>query len=134
MRQDIKDKLRYFADLFTTIVDLKWSYHVIIFVATYTITWLAFGFLWWIIAFFRFGKQPRLKSFSFKNNNSSIIKVGCLIFLLIKKKIGCYKSYQLNICTKSNQTSGIFYFYYMFWFELLEFCIKTTFFSSVVNI
>jgi len=53
VRQDIKDRLKYFADLFTTIVDLKWSYHVVIFVATYILTWLGFGFLWWIIAFAR---------------------------------------------------------------------------------
>lgn len=53
VRQDIKDRLKYFADLFTTIVDLKWSYHVIIFIATYILSWLGFGFLWWIIAFFR---------------------------------------------------------------------------------
>ena len=53
VRQDIKDRLKYFADLFTTIVDLKWSYHVVIFVVTYISTWMGFGFCWWIIAFFR---------------------------------------------------------------------------------
>nr|CAB3258037.1 inward rectifier potassium channel irk-1-like [Phallusia mammillata] len=50
---NVKDRLRYFADLFTSIVDLKWSYNVAIFVATYTLTWLGFGFLWWLIAYCR---------------------------------------------------------------------------------
>uniref|UniRef100_H2ZQI7 G protein-activated inward rectifier potassium channel 3 n=1 Tax=Ciona savignyi TaxID=51511 RepID=H2ZQI7_CIOSA len=50
---NVKDRLRYFADLFTSIVDLKWSYNVAIFVATYTSTWLIFAFLWWLVAFCR---------------------------------------------------------------------------------
>ncbi|XP_078491595.1 uncharacterized protein LOC100175040 isoform X1 [Ciona intestinalis] len=50
---NVKDRLRYFADLFTSIVDLKWRYNVAIFVATYTSTWLVFAFLWWFVSFLR---------------------------------------------------------------------------------
>jgi len=76
VRQDIKDKLRYFADLFTTIVDLKWSYHVIIFVATYTITWLAFGFLWWIIAFFRGDLNKPISEHEDENGTDTVCVYG----------------------------------------------------------
>ncbi|XP_076817840.1 uncharacterized protein LOC143463284 isoform X1 [Clavelina lepadiformis] len=52
---NVKELIRYFTDLFTSIVDLKWSYNVIIFVTSYTITWLAFGGFWWLLVFNRAG-------------------------------------------------------------------------------
>ncbi|XP_067088603.1 G protein-activated inward rectifier potassium channel 1 [Osmerus mordax] len=44
---------RYISDLFTTLVDLKWRWNLLIFVLTYTIAWLVMASMWWIIAYIR---------------------------------------------------------------------------------
>lgn len=44
-----KVKRHYLADIFTTLIDLKWRWSLIIFVMTFTLTWLLFALLWWII-------------------------------------------------------------------------------------
>lgn len=41
---------RYLSDLFTTMIDLRWKWVIFIFVATYIISWLLFGFMWWLMA------------------------------------------------------------------------------------
>ncbi|XP_006125846.2 G protein-activated inward rectifier potassium channel 1-like [Pelodiscus sinensis] len=44
---------RYLSDLFTTLVDLKWRWNLLIFLLTYTGAWLAMAALWWGIAYLR---------------------------------------------------------------------------------
>ncbi len=44
---------RYLSDLFTTLVDLKWRWNLLIFTLTYTIAWLVMASMWWIIAYIR---------------------------------------------------------------------------------
>ncbi|XP_035252989.1 G protein-activated inward rectifier potassium channel 1-like [Anguilla anguilla] len=44
---------RYISDLFTTLVDLKWRWNLLIFILTYTIAWLVMASMWWIIAYIR---------------------------------------------------------------------------------
>ncbi|XP_078501416.1 G protein-activated inward rectifier potassium channel 1-like [Lissotriton helveticus] len=44
---------RYLTDLFTTLVDLKWRWNLLIFILTYTIAWLVMATMWWIIAYIR---------------------------------------------------------------------------------
>lgn len=44
---------RYLSDLFTTLVDLKWRWNLLIFILTYTIAWLVMASMWWIIAYIR---------------------------------------------------------------------------------
>ncbi|CAL8287843.1 unnamed protein product [Boreogadus saida] len=44
---------RYLTDLFTTLVDLKWRWNMLIFIMTYTIAWLVMASMWWIIAYIR---------------------------------------------------------------------------------
>ncbi|XP_034395294.1 G protein-activated inward rectifier potassium channel 1 [Cyclopterus lumpus] len=44
---------RYLSDLFTTLVDLKWRWNMLIFILTYTIAWLVMASMWWIIAYIR---------------------------------------------------------------------------------
>ncbi|XP_059926265.1 G protein-activated inward rectifier potassium channel 1 isoform X2 [Gadus macrocephalus] len=44
---------RYLTDLFTTLVDLKWRWNMLIFILTYTIAWLVMASMWWIIAYIR---------------------------------------------------------------------------------
>ncbi|XP_029448515.1 inward rectifier potassium channel 4 [Rhinatrema bivittatum] len=43
---------RYMADIFTTCVDTRWRYMLLIFSAAFLVSWLFFGFLFWSIAFF----------------------------------------------------------------------------------
>ncbi|KAM8946273.1 inward rectifier potassium channel 16 isoform 2-T2 [Pelodytes ibericus] len=40
----------YVADIFTTLVDIKWRHMLIIFSLSYVLSWLLFGFIFWIIA------------------------------------------------------------------------------------
>ncbi|TSK14620.1 G protein-activated inward rectifier potassium channel 1 [Bagarius yarrelli] len=44
---------RYLSDLFTTLVDLKWRWNLLIFLLTYTVAWLVMAFMWWLIAYAR---------------------------------------------------------------------------------
>ncbi|KAG7261446.1 hypothetical protein CRUP_036431 [Coryphaenoides rupestris] len=44
---------RYISDLFTTLVDLKWRWNMLIFILTYTVAWLVMASMWWIIAYIR---------------------------------------------------------------------------------
>ncbi|XP_072444490.1 ATP-sensitive inward rectifier potassium channel 12-like [Chiloscyllium punctatum] len=41
---------RYMADIFTTCVDTRWRYMLMIFSTAFLISWLAFGFAFWFIA------------------------------------------------------------------------------------
>ncbi|XP_056609877.1 G protein-activated inward rectifier potassium channel 1 [Triplophysa dalaica] len=49
----IGETSRYLSDLFTTLVDLKWRWNLLIFILTYTIAWLVMASMWWIIAYIR---------------------------------------------------------------------------------
>uniref|UniRef100_UPI00398ECC4A G protein-activated inward rectifier potassium channel 4-like n=1 Tax=Pristiophorus japonicus TaxID=55135 RepID=UPI00398ECC4A len=50
---NVQETYRYFSDLFTTLVDLKWRFNLLIFTLVFTVTWLFFGFIWWLIAYIR---------------------------------------------------------------------------------
>uniref|UniRef100_A0A8C5PYC5 G protein-activated inward rectifier potassium channel 3 n=2 Tax=Leptobrachium leishanense TaxID=445787 RepID=A0A8C5PYC5_9ANUR len=52
-QSNVKETYRYFSDLFTTLVDLKWHISLFIFTLVYTVTWLFFGLIWWFIAYLR---------------------------------------------------------------------------------
>lgn len=43
----------YLADIFTTLIDLRWKWVILIFVASYIISWAVFGCVWWLIAYLR---------------------------------------------------------------------------------
>ncbi|CAL1599459.1 unnamed protein product [Knipowitschia caucasica] len=47
------DRSRYISDLFTTLVDLKWRWNLLIFILTYTVAWLVMASMWWVIAYIR---------------------------------------------------------------------------------
>ncbi|XP_030055548.1 G protein-activated inward rectifier potassium channel 2 isoform X2 [Microcaecilia unicolor] len=50
---NVRETYRYLSDIFTTLVDLKWRFNLFIFVMVYTVTWLFFGMIWWLIAYIR---------------------------------------------------------------------------------
>ncbi|MCJ8729100.1 hypothetical protein PDJAM_G00012040 [Pangasius djambal] len=41
---------RYLADIFTTCVDIRWRYMLIVFTLVFVLSWLAFGLAFWVIA------------------------------------------------------------------------------------
>ncbi|XP_053326663.1 ATP-sensitive inward rectifier potassium channel 12 [Spea bombifrons] len=41
---------RYIADMFTTCVDIRWRYMLLIFCLAFLVSWLLFGFIFWLIA------------------------------------------------------------------------------------
>ncbi|CBY32672.1 unnamed protein product [Oikopleura dioica] len=54
IRHDAKEKTkRFLQDFFTTLVDLKWTYSLGVFLSFYAITWLLFSGVYWLIAHFR---------------------------------------------------------------------------------
>lgn len=59
-----KRRQRYMADIFTTLVDIKWRWNLLNFVLAFMLSWLIFALLWWLIAFSHgdFGdKAPKQK-------------------------------------------------------------------------
>ncbi|XP_038610812.1 G protein-activated inward rectifier potassium channel 4 [Tachyglossus aculeatus] len=50
---NVQETYRYLSDLFTTLVDLKWRFNLLVFTLVYTVTWLFFGLMWWLIAYVR---------------------------------------------------------------------------------
>lgn len=44
---------RYLADIFTTMIDLRWKWVIFIFIASYITSWVLFGFIWWLMAYLR---------------------------------------------------------------------------------
>lgn len=46
-----KLKQQYLADIFTTLIELKWRWTFILFVTSFLVTWCFFGLLWLMIAF-----------------------------------------------------------------------------------
>lgn len=47
----LRDKpQRFMADIFTTCVDLRWRWNLLLFSTAFIISWLVFGFIYWLIA------------------------------------------------------------------------------------
>ena len=46
-----KRRQRYLADIFTTLVDIKWRWNLLIFILAFTLSWLLFALIWWLICF-----------------------------------------------------------------------------------
>ncbi|XP_057717120.1 G protein-activated inward rectifier potassium channel 1 [Corythoichthys intestinalis] len=56
---------RYLSDLFTTLVDLKWRWNLLIFILTYTVAWLVMASMWWVIAYIRGDLQQHARDASY---------------------------------------------------------------------
>lgn len=46
-----KRRQRYMADIFTTLIDIKWRWNLLNFVLAFMLSWFIFALLWWLIAF-----------------------------------------------------------------------------------
>lgn len=49
----IKDKSRFISDIFTTLVDLKYLWFLLVFTACYILTWMSFGAIYFLDAWLR---------------------------------------------------------------------------------
>lgn len=57
----------YARDVFTTLVDLEWKYHVVIWMASFCLSWIGFGFIWW----FTITDQPGVEEAETGNDTNS---------------------------------------------------------------
>uniref|UniRef100_V9KJU5 ATP-sensitive inward rectifier potassium channel 8 n=1 Tax=Callorhinchus milii TaxID=7868 RepID=V9KJU5_CALMI len=49
--KNIREQGRFLQDIFTTLVDLKWRYTLLIFTMSFLCSWLLFAMMWWLVAF-----------------------------------------------------------------------------------
>ncbi|KAG1953047.1 ATP-sensitive inward rectifier potassium channel 8 [Pimephales promelas] len=49
--KNIREQGRFLQDVFTTLVDLKWRFTLVIFTMTFLCSWLLFAMGWWLVAF-----------------------------------------------------------------------------------
>ncbi|KAJ3612094.1 hypothetical protein NHX12_020371 [Muraenolepis orangiensis] len=49
--KNIREQGRFLQDVFTTLVDLKWRFTLVIFSTTFVSSWLLFAMTWWLVAF-----------------------------------------------------------------------------------
>ncbi|CAF0868273.1 unnamed protein product [Brachionus calyciflorus] len=75
-----KHKRRLLSDFFNTILDMKWRWHLVIFVLTFIISWFIFATIWYMIAFVhgdlnvKIQSDETIQSTNLSNLNSSLIK------------------------------------------------------------
>lgn len=46
-----KRRRRFLADIFTTLVDIRWRWNLLLFTLAFILSWLVFAMVWWIICF-----------------------------------------------------------------------------------
>ncbi|XP_042317274.1 ATP-sensitive inward rectifier potassium channel 11 [Sceloporus undulatus] len=49
--KNIREQGRFLQDVFTTLVDLRWSHALLIFTLSFLCSWLLFALTWWLLAF-----------------------------------------------------------------------------------
>ncbi|KAK5927286.1 hypothetical protein CesoFtcFv8_000073 [Champsocephalus esox] len=57
--KNIREQGRFLQDVFTTMVDLKWHYSLLIFTSAFLCSWMLFAMIWWLLAFAHGDLQPR---------------------------------------------------------------------------
>ncbi|XP_054622589.1 ATP-sensitive inward rectifier potassium channel 8 [Dunckerocampus dactyliophorus] len=58
--KNIREQGRFLQDVFTTLVDLKWRFTLVIFTTTFVSSWLLFAMSWWLVAFAHGDLDPEL--------------------------------------------------------------------------
>ncbi|KAH8382671.1 hypothetical protein KR009_004807 [Drosophila setifemur] len=64
-----KRRRRYLQDIFTTLVDAQWRWTLLVFAASFVISWAFFGFIWWIIAY----AHNDLEYIQLRNKNPDLV-------------------------------------------------------------
>ncbi|XP_061124193.1 ATP-sensitive inward rectifier potassium channel 8 isoform X1 [Syngnathus typhle] len=57
--KNIREQGRFLQDVFTTLVDLKWRFTLVIFTTTFVSSWLLFAMSWWLVTFAHGDLDPR---------------------------------------------------------------------------
>ncbi|KAJ8416326.1 hypothetical protein AAFF_G00356140 [Aldrovandia affinis] len=57
--KNIREQGRFLQDVFTTLVDLKWRFTLVIFTMTFLCSWLLFAMGWWLVAFAHGDLDPK---------------------------------------------------------------------------
>ncbi|KAL2103083.1 hypothetical protein ACEWY4_002251 [Coilia grayii] len=60
--KNIREQGRFLQDVFTTLVDLKWRFTLVIFTMTFLCSWLLFAMGWWLVAFAHGDLDPHRES------------------------------------------------------------------------
>ncbi|XP_030627185.1 ATP-sensitive inward rectifier potassium channel 8 [Chanos chanos] len=60
--KNIREQGRFLQDVFTTLVDLKWRFTLVIFTMTFLCSWLLFAMGWWLVAFAHGDLDPNRKA------------------------------------------------------------------------
>nr|XP_015195541.1 PREDICTED: ATP-sensitive inward rectifier potassium channel 8-like [Lepisosteus oculatus] len=60
--KNIREQGRFLQDVFTTLVDLKWRFTLVIFTMTFLCSWLLFAMVWWLVAFGHGDLDPNRRS------------------------------------------------------------------------
>jgi len=95
-RENIKKRRqRYMADIFTTLVDIKWRWNLLNFVLAFMLSWLIFALAWWLICF----SHGDFEHYSVKDWKPCVEEVRCTLFL------GSFRTFYdccvYFMCTKS---------------------------------
>ncbi|XP_054283845.1 G protein-activated inward rectifier potassium channel 3-like isoform X1 [Macrosteles quadrilineatus] len=53
-----KRRRKYLQDLFTTLVDIKWRWTILVFALSFLMSWFSFACLWWLIAYTHGDLEP----------------------------------------------------------------------------
>ncbi|KAF7229406.1 ATP-sensitive inward rectifier potassium channel 8 [Nothobranchius furzeri] len=62
--KNIREQGRFLQDVFTTLVDLKWRFTLVIFTTTFVSSWLLFAMSWWLVAFAHGDLDPERQNLS----------------------------------------------------------------------
>uniref|UniRef100_A0A1A7XVB8 Potassium inwardly-rectifying channel, subfamily J, member 8 n=2 Tax=Iconisemion striatum TaxID=60296 RepID=A0A1A7XVB8_9TELE len=62
--KNIREQGRFLQDVFTTLVDLKWRFTLVIFTTTFVSSWLLFAMSWWLVAFAHGDLDPERENLS----------------------------------------------------------------------
>ncbi|XP_026879052.1 inward rectifier potassium channel 2a [Electrophorus electricus] len=93
---NVSDKgQRYLADIFTTCVDIRWRWMFIIFCLAFLLSWLFFGCIFWLVAFFHGdldNKEPQCVS------NVSTFTAAFLFSIETQTTIGYGNRYVTDEC------------------------------------
>jgi len=71
-----KRKRKFLVDLFTTMVDMRWRWHIVAFIAVFVVTWTAFAAIWLLIAALHGDLATTASSRDNNNNNTNSIDVN----------------------------------------------------------
>ncbi|XP_018012129.1 uncharacterized protein LOC108669334 isoform X2 [Hyalella azteca] len=71
---------RYLQDIFTTLVDIKWRWTLMVFAMSFILSWLVFAVVWWLIVFLHGDLKPDHLPHNQEKNNWSPCVVGIISF------------------------------------------------------